>query len=406
MRIGIVLSTTSDISLGVIVRTMELASSLAEIGVEIHVISPSNDDLNRAKGVVKHRIGKRLSCLKYLKIAGNVQNRLLRNPATCRTIMLRPFVLERAIDSFSKDLYVVVKGLNLDILQGEQEIAAAACARVGEKLGIHSVASLHNILHEEQKDSKTINESDAAYIFINGLYRRILQDSDLTLVLSEGMQDYFVQNCAVPKEKISIVPLSSKARVDHIEYEENPSRIVHAGLASYLDRIRLFVESVPIVRARFPAADFYLTRKGESLREIRCLEMKYKTALNYFWFPEANDFYDFLKSCHVGIVTSQDCMTRRVGYAMKFFDYMACGIPVVANDISGWTKIIREKGVGILTGPTPKDFARGTMAFLEDPDFRYKCAQNALNLAKTDYNIESIALRLSEKYQALGTRTS
>jgi glycosyltransferase involved in cell wall biosynthesis len=77
---------------------------------------------------------------------------------------------------------------------------------------------------------------------------------------------------------------------------------------------------------------------------------------------------------------------------------LSLGLPVIANDIGGWTKIISEHKVGILTGSEPDQFAEGFVDLLAS-DKRNEYAQNALGLVTEEYNWDRSGLKLIEAYK-------
>jgi len=65
---------------------------------------------------------------------------------------------------------------------------------------------------------------------------------------------------------------------------------------------------------------------------------------------------------------------------------MSVGLPIVANYVGGWSKIIRDEGVGVVTGGSPEKFAEGIIRLLSNKEFSRKCGQRALNLVREKYN--------------------
>ena len=90
-----------------------------------------------------------------------------------------------------------------------------------------------------------------------------------------------------------------------------------------------------------------------------------------------------------------------MGTPVKLFDYLSAGLPVVANDVSAWTKIITDNNVGIVTPDNPDSFANAIIELLENQPFREKCRSNALNLIKREYNWKNSAKKLLTIYEQL-----
>jgi glycosyltransferase involved in cell wall biosynthesis len=401
LKIGIVLSTPYEGSMGVVVRVADLSKSLLNLGVEVHVLSPFELPSLSNTGVVTHHLDNLAS---KLGISNNVYCNLqkcLSTPFLARNLILRKKVLSSIITSLSKTVLPIAQKEGFDLLQGEQELSSIACLNIRDKVKIPVVSSLHNIWPEELVASGIIESADSKYSYLMNIEKEIAENSDMVIVLSQSMKDYLHQSISGREKNVVVVPLGSRPRISEVEYAPNPSRVVHAGLLSKLDNVDLFIDSMPYIKSNFPQASFHLTDKGEACSAVKKRARNLNVKPTFFWFPNNPDFFSFLKTCHVGIVTSKDHVTRKFGYTMKFFDYLSLGIPVVANDIGGWTKIIEQENIGLLTSPDATSFGNGVLELLQNPETLYKLGTNCLHLSKTKFNIDFIASSLRAEYTAL-----
>jgi glycosyltransferase involved in cell wall biosynthesis len=313
--------------------------------------------------------------------------------------MLRKKVLDRMIYHFAKGLLAAIKDGEVDIIQGEQEIAAAACARVRERLGIPVVASFHNIWPEELVTMGIIDKSSKQYAALGEIESEITCGSDRVVVVSEEMAKYLQQRYLMKRGHILVVPPGGRARVNQVNSCGTPSKVVYAGLVTLRAHLDLLIESIPIVLEKHPDVRFYITRKGEDLQRIRRLAKKLGVNPEYYWFPSGERFYEFLASCHVGVLPSSNDIPRRMGPAVKLFDYLSVGLPVVANDIGGWTKIVEHEKIGILTDSNPQSFADGMLQLLSNRDLSRRLGERGLELVKSKLNWDESARMLLQKYE-------
>ena len=99
---------------------------------------------------------------------------------------------------------------------------------------------------------------------------------------------------------------------------------------------------------------------------------------------------NFLQKSKIGVVTTTYDITWQIGHPGKLFDYMSCGLPVIANNIdSWWTKMIKKEQIGLLSTDDPKDFAQLIDYLLSDEEMWNKMSNNARNLISTKFNWES-----------------
>jgi glycosyltransferase involved in cell wall biosynthesis len=302
--------------------------------------------------------------------------------------------------SFSKGLIAAVRN-DIDIIQGEQEIAATACIGVREELGVPVIASLHNIWPEELVAMGLVEETSKEYDALQEFEQNIVSGSDLVVVVSEDMARYVETRYSSKSGHILVVPPGGRSRVSQIGNRTMPYKIIYAGLVEKRAHPDLFVESMPHVIAERPNVRFFITNRGEELGRIRNLAHKAGVSPEYYWFPRSDEFYKFLASCHVGVVTSSDDLPRRMGPPVKLFDYLSVGLPVVANDIGGWTKIIEHEEIGILTDSDPQSLADGILKLIGNEGLSRRLGEKGLELVKSKLNWDESAKILLHEYARL-----
>jgi len=400
LSIGFVVTHSFSGSPGSILRVKELSTSLSHFGAQINVYSPYPQDESWDNNVFFHRIPNFLSAIGIQNMAYSLFRRVLNNSFFTRHVLFKKSTLDGMINSFANNLSASIQD-DIDIIQGEQEIAAAACVRLRKKLGIPVVASIHNIWSEELIVMGLIDKDSKEYLILNELEQEIIFGSDLVVVVSEEMAKYLENKHSLNSNQILVVPPGGRVRVNNLNERKPPFKVVYSGLVVQRAHLDLFIKSIPFVLEKYPHTEFYITRRGEELRRIRSLAKRLGVKPNFYWFPDSNSFYNFLASCHVGIVTSSDDLPRRMGPAVKLFDYLSVGLPVVANDIGGWTRIIKDEEIGILSDDDPQNFAKAILKILEDTELSQKLGRRGLELVKIKRNWDTSAGILLQKYSDL-----
>jgi glycosyltransferase involved in cell wall biosynthesis len=81
----------------------------------------------------------------------------------------------------------------------------------------------------------------------------------------------------------------------------------------------------------------------------------------------------------------------------KFFDYLACGLPVL-NNYPGWVgESIRRHACGVVVEPeSPEAFADAVTDFMARPDDRRAMGANARRLAETEFARDRLAAELEQ----------
>ena len=110
------------------------------------------------------------------------------------------------------------------------------------------------------------------------------------------------------------------------------------------------------------------------------------------------------KSVHAGLMVLEDVPAFYRGTSPnKFFDYLACGLPVI-NNYPGWlSEIICEENIGIAVPPrSPEKFARALIAIADDPNLGALLGSNARALAENSFSRQL----LSERWRKILEETS
>lgn len=86
----------------------------------------------------------------------------------------------------------------------------------------------------------------------------------------------------------------------------------------------------------------------------------------------------------------------------KLFEYMACGLPVVASDFPMWREVIAGNDCGLLVDPAdPASIAAALERLADDPQGRARMGENGRRAVLRTYNWEAEAERLLEAYARL-----
>jgi glycosyltransferase involved in cell wall biosynthesis len=353
---------------------------LVDLGVELHFISPFRD-MPLPKHPLFHFHSISSHPILYESFY-RLTRRSFYNPLIAPLVLSSRRYLELSASSFAKRLERVLKSLDVDVTLAIQHVAAAACAKIKDKLGIPVVLDICGIWAETMIDSKTLKSGSVPARRVREFELDVIRQMDYLIALTEEMKEYLVEQYFVEPERIVRIMHAIRPRVKEAKKVSKPSRIVHAGTFSYREHTDMLLRSMPFVLKEYPAAELYMTKKGDDLKKAIRLAGQLKVSPNYFYFSSPGNFYNFLESCHIGIITSSDDIARRVGCPAKVFDYMSVGLPVVANDVGIWTRFIRESGGGILTDNTPLALANGILELLRNPDLIYEMGEKGLNFLR------------------------
>lgn len=382
------------------VRAIELAKALGEKGVETIIFNPyeRTQIMDGVKIVNVPTLFSTFGIENYFYHAGR---RVYYSRALQKLVIKMSKRLTSGRISLSSKLLSILETSELDILQAEQDNAALLLLSAHLRLNVPLVLDLHGVWPEELLAAGAINEESGEWIELQATMNRIIANVDLTVCLSDAMKEYVLSHYDSDSSKVAIVPPGGRVFCD--EYSERllPWKIVYAGIVSYRKHVDLFIRSMPHVKEKMPNVEFGVTRKGDLLKPLQEMAKTLGVEPEYFWFQNLEKTLKFLSSCHIGVLPTTNDVSSRISMPSKLFDYMSVGLPVIANDVGGWTDIIKKNNLGRVSRDDPVDFANCILELLSDPEELIKCGNNGIQLIKNTYNWSASAVTLLDCYKEL-----
>jgi glycosyltransferase involved in cell wall biosynthesis len=286
----------------------------------------------------------------------------------------------------------------VDVLQIEQEPTAASILPLLKKLSIPLVLDFHAIWAEELVNNKVITRNDSEYSRLQNLVSEAVSTVDAVLVESNAMKNYVMDNYGSAPSKIHVIGLPTEPKSKEIKEKSDPPRVIYAGSLSQEKHCKLFLESIPHIARKYPSTEFYMTNRGDLVADARAVAKASGASINLFWFPTEEALFKLMMTCNIGIITLPNNISTRMSLETKFFDYLSTGLPVVCNNIGGWTSMIEEEKVGILTKDDPVEFSKGILKFIENPAMAREYGQRGLNLVKERHHRDRVCWKLSNLY--------
>ena len=112
-----------------------------------------------------------------------------------------------------------------------------------------------------------------------------------------------------------------------------------------------------------------------------------------------------LNTARVGLVTLHPAPNYLEAQPIKFFEYMAAGIPIVASDFPLWQKFIEEIGCGLLVNPLdPQSIANAIQWLLEHPKEAEAMGKRGKEAVLNQYNWSNEVKKLLALYGRLSGR--
>ena len=377
-------------SMGSIFRVRSLCQGLTKLSHKCFVFTPFNyyEDWGPLVKFITVPIvssGGKVSKQLYRFVRKVLDIRILSNAT-----ILNPNVLDLTITQISKSLLKTIheRSIDLDVMIGETEIAGLILTKIKKKLEFPIIVDFQNFWPEELVEHRIIKRNSRRYKYLIGLEKKVITNADMVFTVSQTLKNFLIKkfpeldNSKIKTEIIGGFPVLDKPR-----NKTFPPKIINSGMVVHRSNFKFFFKSIKYLLKEYPETQIYVTRKGEELHETMKLARKMKLDINFYWKETYQEFIELLSQCHVGVVTSTYELTRRFGFVTKIYDYFSVGIPVVGNDIGGWTKVITEEKLGLLSSKDPKDLAEKFLIFIENPDMAYEYGRRGIDFLKKKHNV-------------------
>lgn len=177
-----------------------------------------------------------------------------------------------------------------------------------------------------------------------------------------------------------------------------PLRLVMVGRLSQSKNIQAIVCALPAVRAHYPQITLDIVGEGEyrSTLEQIVTELGLQTYITFHGNLSHSAVLQALSNSHLFVFPS-----LREGFPKAVLEALACGLPVIASDVSVLPHLLASCGV-ILPVPDAQHVAAAVLELLKDP-LRWQAMSDQARQTARNYTLEAwgeqIALHLQAAWQ-------
>jgi glycosyltransferase involved in cell wall biosynthesis len=167
------------------------------------------------------------------------------------------------------------------------------------------------------------------------------------------------------------------------------------------------IEAMPLVLARHPEARFQFVGRYEpaGYRERlwqRACELGVETSLELDGMLPWEENFQRTARAHIGCVLYADNPNNRVTIPNRLFEYMLCGLGVVAHDFPELRSIVEEARCGhVVDSADPRALATAMIALLDDPEERVRMGGRGRQAVRERYNFRSQCEGMVDFYRSI-----
>jgi glycosyltransferase involved in cell wall biosynthesis len=236
-------------------------------------------------------------------------------------------------------------------------------------------------------------------------FRTLLSRRNAWLIVQNGEDlAFFADTIGIPRERIELIRGSG---VNVKRFRPAPAepggrlRVVLVARLISEKGVHEMVAAARIVRARNVDVEFILAgdpdMESPSGVPAHTLRAWHDEGI-VTWLGRVDDVPALLASCHVALLPTY----YREGLPMSLLEAAACGLPIVATDVTGCREVTLPGVNGILVPPRdPVAIADAVLALAGDPELRVRLGRASRRLAEDQFAEEMVVGRTMDLYRRL-----
>lgn len=259
-----------------------------------------------------------------------------------------------------------------------------------------------------------------AFLIIKGyvgrflLYRYLLPRCNHVFAQSEHMVDMLSAK-GIPRDRLSAVPMGvdlERLSAGHQIPTSIATRLAGKRVIAYqgsLDRVRridLLLEALSMVRRAVPQACLLLV--GDAAMpddrvwlEARARELGVADAVVWTGWVSTAEVWTLLRHADLGVSFIPRGELYDCASPTKVVEYIALGLPVVANDLPDQKTLLEESGAGLCVASEVAPFARAIVRLLRSPELAATLRVNGPPYIAQHRSYASLARQVADVYRRL-----
>jgi glycosyltransferase involved in cell wall biosynthesis len=250
------------------------------------------------------------------------------------------------------------------------------------------------------------------------LHRIVLPNADHVFVQTRQMQKVLAMQ-GIPMSQMTPVPMGVDTEAvgrDNIQPANDP-RLLGKRVVAYLGtldpnrQIDVLFHMLALCKQTVP--DILLVLAGDTSESSHRDWLKQEAdrlgvaddVLWTGWLP-ASQAWSYMRAAEIGLSPIPRGYLLDMGSPTKAMEYMALGLPIVANDNPDQAQVIEESGAGICTPLEGDAFAQAVVSLLDSPETRRQMGIKGREYAVSKRDYDSIARKVAADFLSLDRSTA
>ena len=375
---------------GVCRYTYDLAHGLSKIGVEVHVISKSEKNIN------------------YDYLDGNV---FVHKIVSISPNALNLYSMDISEKNLAYSYSACLKIMELIDKNGIQLVEAPLWDAEGFAFSL--VKNIPLVVRVETPLFK-VSEIEKWQItrdlqLANWMEGEAIRRADKIIAISKAIGELISDHHVISKEKIEYCPLGIRLPAKEIlpVFDEKTANFEilfvgrlekRKGIETLLKAALLVADKIPDVQFNIVGKDTNSAPNGGSYKQFLLdgIGKKYLKNIKFIGYVDDAELNYYYKKCSIFLAPS-----LYESFGLIYLEAMAWGKPVIGCNVGGVPEVIDDAVTGILVPPGDEIFLANAILSLSDKKLRNKFGNNGRKLVEDAFTIDKMVERTCEIYRKI-----
>lgn len=279
-------------------------------------------------------------------------------------------------------------------------------------LKIPSIVEVNGLVLDELK----VNPDSQSFAYQVFSYLALRSESfnyrhcDRIVSVTSKLKDELVRLYSVPENKIYVInngantevfkPLDSQQTKAELQLENSKKYVCFVGHLAAWQGIEFLIYASPLILKKCPDAHFLIV--GDGVMKDKLLEITSRLGLSEKFTFTGRIPYElvplYINAADVCVAPFINERNSKIGLsALKTYEYLACGKPIVASSISGVKDLIEASGGGISVTPeNPQELATAVVSLLSNENTRALMGENGRRYIVENHSWDGVARKILE----------
>jgi len=375
---------------------IELIKSLPD-NINIHVVTPLRNKMgNEITSLYDYDISEYFNKNINVNLMGEAKDTFLYNAF---------FQL-----SYLKNIKKIIKDHKIDIVHYGSQIPEMIEFR---NLGVPTVTTIHTTIKGQRNGAKLTKSSFSnydysekatflTYPFLNFAEKIYFLKNRHYITVSNWMKKQLLNKYKIKHSQINVIHNSVDAEVYAPDRSIDHDRdiVLFTGRMIAAKGMHFLIKAMPCVIKEYPDVLFQFIGPGDSLMYENMLNNMKIPKENYSFLGYLCDRADLIKYYQSASVYLAHSLYENL--PIRILEAMACGLPIIASNVSAIPEAVHNSVNGILTRPgSVKDIVTAICTILGDSDLRKKMGENSRRMILNNFDSKVNAKKTVSIYESL-----